>query len=622
MSFIDVLLGRPLASTEERAEKIGTLAGIPIFGLDALGSAAYGPEAALTVLIPLGILEVRYIVPLSATVIVLLTIVYFSYRQTIEAYPTGGGSYIVASQNLGILPGLLAGAALLVDYILVAAVGIAAGVGAVVSALPNLQRHTLALCLVILLMITIVNLRGVRETGVAFMIPTYVFVACLSVALIMGVWKTVVAGGHPIPVVPPPKLGSPQVAVTAWLLLRAFASGCTAMTGVEAVSNGVMAFREPKTKIARRTLTTIIAILIIFLAAIAYLCRSYQIGATPPGEPGYQSVLSQLISAVAGTGWFYYLSIGSILLVLALQANTAFADFPRVCRALAHDGFLPRAFANRGRRLVYSHGIYVLATLSALLLVAFSGITDRLIPLFAVGAFMAFTLSQAGMVAHWKRVGGPHARHSMMINGLGATATAITTMVMMVSKFTEGAWITLMVIPGFVILMRAVRQHYECVTRELATSSPLPIENLCPPLVVVPLEDWNKVTQKALRFALTLGPEIIAVQVSTEETSEDMRQRWRLLVQEPARRAGLPAPELVVISSPYRYVIAPIVNFILELEKKHPNRELSVVVPELVEKHWYEYFLHNQRGELLSALLLLKGNQRIVIVNVPWHVEA
>jgi amino acid transporter len=622
MSFIDVLLGRPLASTEERAEKIGTLEGIPIFGLDALGSAAYGPEAAVTVLIPLGILEVRYVVPLSVTVIVLLSIVYFSYRQTIEAYPTGGGSYIVASQNLGTLPALVAGSALMVDYILVAAVGIAAGVGAVVSALPNLQPHTLALCLIILLMITIVNLRGVRETGAVFMIPTYLFVACLSGALIMGIWKTVVAGGHPVPIVQPPKLGPPQAAVTAWLLLRAFASGCTAMTGVEAVSNGVMAFREPKAKIARRTLTTVIAILILFLAAIAYLCRSYQIGATPPGQPGYQSVLSQLISAVAGTGWFYYVSIGSILLVLGLQANTAFADFPRVCRALAHDGFLPSTFANRGRRLVYSHGIYVLAILSALLLVAFRGITDRLIPLFAVGAFMAFTLSQAGMVAHWKRVGGPRAYHSMLVNGLGATATAVTAIVMMVSKFTEGAWITLMVIPGIVILMRAVRHHYDCVTRELAASLPLPLENLCPPLVVVPLEDWNKVTQKALRFALTLGPEIIAVQVSSEETSQDLKQRWSLLVQEPARRAGLPLPELVVISSPYRYVIAPIVNYILELEQKYPNRELSVVVPELVEKHWYEYFLHNQRGELLSALLLLKGNRRIVIVNVPWHLEA
>ena len=335
MSLLDVLLGKPLASTEERAEKIAAVQGIPIFGLDALGSAAYGPEAALTVLLPLGLLGVRFIVPIMAAIMVLLTIVYFSYRQTIAAYPGGGDSYTVASQNLGTFPGLLAGSALIVDYVLVVAVGIAAGVGALVSAVPKLQPDTLELCLAILLLITLVNLRGVHETSMVFMVPTYLFVACLGGALFLGIWKMIVSGAHPVPVVAPPKLGPPQAMLGAWLLVRAYANGCTALTGVEAVSNGVMAFREPKVKYARRTLTTIIGILILMLAGVALLSRAYHIAATTPGRSGYESVLSQLIGAVAGKGHFYYLAIGSILLVLVLQANTAFADFPRVCRAIA-----------------------------------------------------------------------------------------------------------------------------------------------------------------------------------------------------------------------------------------------------------------------------------------------
>jgi len=622
VSLIDLLLGRPLANSEERAEKIGPLQGIPVFGLDALGSAAYGPEAALTLLIPLGLLGVQYIPLITLAIIVLLTIVYFSYRQTIAAYPTGGGSYTVATKNLGTFPGLLAGTALIIDYVLVAAVGIAAGVGALVSALPRLQPHTLGLCLAILLLITLVNLRGLRETGTVFMVPTYLFVGCLGATLVVGAWKVFTGGGHPVPVDPPPPLGPPQSMVTAWLLVRAFASGCTALTGVEAVSNGVMAFREPRVKHARQTLTAIIAILIFMLAGIAYLCRAYHIGATPPGQSGYESVLSQLVGAVAGKGGFYYVAIGSILLVLVFQANTAFADFPRVCRAIALDGYLPRPLAVRGRRLVYSHGIYVLAFLTAVLLIAFGGITDHLIPLFAVGAFLAFTMSQAGMVAHWKRTEGAHARYSMFINGLGATATGTTVIIVLVSKFTEGAWITVLVIPGLLHLMYAVHRHYDRATQELASQSPLPAENLSPPLVVVPIEGWNKIAQKALRFAVTLSHDVLALQVITEEKDDDLLSKWPALVEEPARRAGLPAPRLIVLNSPYRYVITPIVNYVLDLERRHPDREIAVVVPELVEKHWYEYFLHQQHGELLTALLLLKGDNRIYIANVPWHLRA
>src|SRR5208283_1710535 len=314
MSLIDFLFGKPIASDEDRTERIGAVGGIPIFGLDALGSAAYGPEAALTILIPLGLAGVHYIIPISGSIIVLLAIVYFSYRQTIKAYPTGGGSYTVASENLGTFMGLLAAAALMIDYILVVAVGISAGVGALVSALPAWQPYTLYLCLAALAAITLVNLRGVRDTGVVFSIPTYLFVVCLFIALLLGICKTVLSDGHPAPVFPTTNLSPARDAVSLWMLLKAFSSGCTAMTGVEAASNGVMAFREPRRQSARRTLTIIIVLLMLLLTGIACLCNAYGIGAAEPGQAGYQSVLSQLVSAITGRGWFYYVTMVSVLL--------------------------------------------------------------------------------------------------------------------------------------------------------------------------------------------------------------------------------------------------------------------------------------------------------------------
>ena len=465
MSLFDVVVGKPLATTEERAEHIGPIAGIPVFGLDALSSAAYGPEAALTLLIPLGLAGIQHIVPISFAIIGLLVIVFFSYLQTIDAYPHGGGSYTVASENLGAHAGLLAAAALMIDYILNAAVGISAGVGALVSAFPRLQPHTLALCLVILLILTLINVRGVKDTGTAFLIPTYLFVGTLLLVIIVGAVRVFAAGGHPVPLVEPPHLPVTGSMFSLWLLAKVFASGCTAMTGVEAVSNGVNAFREPTQKNAKRTLTIIIILLMVFLAGIALLCRAYSIGATDPGAAGYQSILSQLTAAVMGRGWFYYLTIGSILAVLALSANTSYADFPRLTRAIAMHDYLPHVFKIRGRRLLYSHGIVALVGFTALLLIVFGGVTDRLIPLFAIGAFLAFTLSQAGMVIHWKRQGGKGALQRMIINGVGAIATGITLVVVLVAKFTEGAWITAILVPALIIIMSAVKRHYDRVAR-------------------------------------------------------------------------------------------------------------------------------------------------------------
>src|SRR5476651_1439423 len=520
MSLRNLLLGRPLASHEEGEQRVGPIAGIPMLGLDALSSAAYGPEAAMTLLIPLGVLGIGYIGPISAIIIGLLVIVYFSYQQTIGAYPTGGGSYTVARQNLGLFPGLLAAAALLLDYVLVVAVGISAGVGALVSAVPALQPHTLLLCLGILALIALVNLRGVRESGAAFVLPTYLFVLSLFIVIGVGLVKTWLAHGHPVPEVAPPTVLAATATAGWWIVVRAFASGCTAMTGVEAVSSGVTAFREPAVVNAQRTLSAIIGILVVLLAGIAYLAGVYHIGATEPGVAGYQSVLSQLVAAVVGTGPFYYVTIGSILAVLALSANTGFADFPRLCRLIAEDGFLPRVFASRGRRLVYSLGIYVLTGLSAVLLIIFGGITDRLIPLFAVGAFLAFTLSQAGMVGHWRRTHGSGRRLAMAINGVGAIATGVTLLVVLVAKFAEGAWVMTLLVPALLAVFEMVRRHYQAVSVEIANPLALDVTNIQPPIVIIPMSQWNRMSQKGLRFALKLSPDIYVVQVQAGAPAE------------------------------------------------------------------------------------------------------
>jgi len=623
MSILDILFGKPIATSDERGEQIGVSAGIPIFGLDALSSAAYGPEAALTLLIPLGLAGVAYIVPISASIIALLAIVYFSYRQTVATYPSGGGSYTVASENLGTFPGLLAAAALMLDYILTAAVGISAGVGALVSAVPNLEPHTLSLCLGILVLLTLVNLRGVREAGTVFIIPTYLFVCTLLLTILVGVAKTVLAGGHPTPVVPPPAPVPTSTSVAGlWLLLQVFSNGCTAMTGVEAVSNGVRAFREPTVKTAQRALTVIIALLVLLLAGIAYLVRTYGIAATDPGQPGYQSILSMLVAAVSGRGWFYYVTIGSVLLVLSLSANTAFADFPRLCRAVAQNSYLPHAFGFRGRRLVYTEGILVLAALTAVLLWLFGGVTDRLIPLYAIGAFLAFTLSQAGMVAHWRRIGGDGAAHYMLVNGLGAVATGITSLVVLVTKFTQGAWVSVLLIVAMLATMVRVRRHYARVAEETRSVSPLDVTKPQAPLVIVLIQEWNRIAQNALEFALALSTEITAVHVAMEGEDQHLQREWARNVEAPVTRAGLVPPRLVVLPSPYRLVALPICDYVLKVKADYPSRQIAVIVPELVERHWYHYPLHNKRAEILKWFILFRGNERIILINTPWYIKA
>jgi hypothetical protein len=452
------------------------------------------------------------------------------------------------------------------------------------------------------------------------MIPTYLFLGTLLITILIGVFKALMAGGHPMPVVAPPPIPAASAMVGAWLVLKAFASGCTALTGVEAVSNGVRAFRDPTSANAKKTLTVIIGLLIVLLAGIAWLVKAYHIAATDPGAKGYQSLLSMLVAAVAGRGAFYYVTIASILFVLALSANTAFADLPRLCRIIAIDGYLPKSLANRGRRLVFSEGILVLALLTGALLTIFGGVTDRLIPLYAVGAFLAFTLSQLGMVFHWKRVRGDHALRNMFVNGLGSFVTGITVIVVLVAKFIDGAWITVLLIPALLLLMYGVHRHYQRVSEEVADSTPLNLTHFRQAMVVVPLERWSAVAKKAVGFALSISPDVIGLHVNCEWT-EELKKEWQEYVEKPVQEIGLAAPRLVILDNPYRHVSSPIVDYVLNLQKKDPDRQMAVLIPELVERHWYYYFLHNQRAAVLKTLLYVRGSQKIAVVNVPWYIE-
>jgi amino acid transporter len=618
MTLFEALFGRRLRSEEQEAERIGTAAAVPLLGLDALASASYGPEAALTVLIPLGAGAAGLIAPITAVIVAVLVVVALSYGQTIPAYPGGGGSFTVAKENLGLKIGLLAASALCVDYVLNVAVAISAGIAAIASVEPRLLPYTLPLCLGVLALLTIVNLRGVRESGLVFLAPTYVFVTCMFATVGFGFWKILAAHGHPTPAAAPPRAHEAAQAASLWIVARAFASGCTALTGVEAVSNAVPIFRKPKVRHARQTLAVIVAVLIVLLVGIALLARSYGITATEPGQPGYQSIPSQVIAAVAGRGWFYTITMASIFAVLTLSANTSFAGFPRVCRLLALDEFLPPGFAHRGRRLVYSSGIVTLAALAAALLVAFRGITDRLIPLFAVGAFLAFTLSQLGMVQHWRRLGN---RRSLVLNGAGAAATGCTLIVIAVSKFTEGAWLTLLVIPALVVFFWRVRGTFERVERERTNDLPLDLSGMARPVVVVPVLRLDRVARKGLRFAMSLSADVRAVQVLTEEMkTADLTASWPELIEGPARAAGFKPPRLVVIPSAYRNFFAPFLQYLRKLCAEETDRPVAVLVPELVRRRWYHFFSRS-RATLLKALLLLEGGPQISVIDTPWYLE-
>jgi amino acid transporter len=628
-------LGRPLANRESRTRAITASEGVPALGLDGLSSSAYGPEAALSILVAAGAAGLAALGPLMLVILLLLATLFASYWQTIAAYPKSGGAYNVAQDNLGVNASLLASAALMIDYVLNVAVGISAGVAALVSAVPTLQPYTLAFCLGILALLTIVNLRGTLDAGRLFALPTYLFIACFLIVIALGVYAILTSGGHPQPVVAPPPPPKAAEAVGVWLLLRAFASGCTAMTGVEAVSNGTGAFREPRVTNARATLTAIVVVLGVLLGGIAYLATSYGVMAMDQTQPGYQSVLSQLVGAVVGRGIFYYVAIASALCILCLSANTSFVGFPRLCQIVAQDEFLPRPFAIVGRRLVYSVGILYLAVTAGLLLVVFGGITDRLIPLFAIGAFLTFTISQTGMVAHWRREmrgqrnGGQRRRILMhlAINAVGATTTVTALVVIVVAKFVEGGWITIVAIPCVILLHRAIKRYYDAANQRLRDDQTLEFRRGKPPIVLIPTREWNRLTDNALRLAMELSPDVTAVHLAALEgpdvksDEQELRQQWAKFVEQPAAAAKYPTPpQLVFLSAPYRRIHAPLLKLIKELEDKNPDRTVAVLIPEVIKRHWWEYLLSNQRARRIRSAVLEYGGSRVAVIRMPWHL--
>jgi hypothetical protein len=389
--------------------------------------------------------------------------------------------------------------------------------------------------------------------------------------------------------------------MTLWLFLKAFAAGCTAMTGVEAVSNGVQAFKEPVVKTARRSLTLIVVLLAILLLGIAYLVPAFHITATEPGSSSYQSILSLLVQAIVGRGVFYYVTIVAILLVLCLSANTSFAQ--------------------RGRRLVYTEGILVLMVLSAGLLILFNGVTDRLIPLFAIGAFLAFTLSQSGMIVHWLRSKEPRARINAFINGTGAVATGVTFAIVIVTKFAEGAWLVMIVLPALYGLMFAIRRHYSRIEREIAASGPVRFERPKGIIAVLPVQSLNALSGRALQIAYQVAQQVFVLHITEEDAGTDFLNDWNRAVESSIEQTGLPPPEMVILKSPYRKVLDPILDYIWNLENEHPDKTIAVLIPQLIESRWYYRFMHNQRASILRTILLLKGRNRILIVNVPWNLE-
>lgn len=620
MNLRDVLFGRPLANREQDDHKIGWIEAVPAMGLDGLGSASYGPEAALTILIPLGAASLAWVGWVIGPSVALLAILYLSYRQTIVAYPSNGGAYTVAQANLGEGAALLAAAALMIDYTLNVAVGISAGVGALTSSVPALQPYTLVLCLAILALVAVANLRGTREAGWLFALPTYLFLLSFFAILAIGLFH--LASGHAQPVVAPPPLGRASEGVGLWLLLRAFAAGCTAMTGVEAVSNGVGAFREPVTREAHRTLTVISVSLGLMLAGIAAVAHGYHVGAMNQTQAGYQSVLSQLAGAVVGRGPIYFVAMASVLSILCLSANTSFVGFPRLCRLVARDEYLPRGFGVADRRLVYSGGVLFLTVTGGALLLAFGGITDKLIPLFAVGAFLTFTLSQLGMVAHWRRE-----RHwrRLLINAVGAATTVAALVIIIATKFLEGAWIVVLAVPLTLALLYSIKRYYRRHERRLACHAPFRIEETQPPTVLVAYEDRSRLTDRALRFAMTLSPNVIAVhllRLAGPEQDEDIARLKADFAREiagPLEQAGVRPPRLVTIPAPFRNIEGPVLELVEKIDADTPGRSVAILIPELVLKHPWQWLLHSRRAARLRAALLARAGPRLMVVTAPYR---
>ena len=598
--------GRVLSTHEELEQRLPKWKALAVFSSDVMSSVAYATEASMFTLLALGTVAFSYLMPISFLIVGLLFLVTFSYRQTIRAYPQGGGSYIVAHQNLGTIPGLIAAAALLTDYVLTVSVSVSAGVFNLASAFPALHEITVPLIVVAILLVMAVNLRGMKESGTIFALPTYIFIG--SVLLLVGVGLARTAMGHPPQVTGVEAIKVPVETISLLLLMRAFADGCSAMTGTEAISNGTPAFKPPEWKNAQTTMVTMAVVLGVVFLGISYLAT---VSGAVPSE--HVSVLSQIGEAVFGLTPVYYVLIFSTMGILVLAAQTSFADFPRLASILAKDGFMPRRFAYRGERLAFNAGIVVLALIAIVVVVAFGGRVEALIPLYAIGVFTAFTLSQAGMVRHWLGERGPGWRRSAIINGLGATATGIVAVVFAIAKFGLGAWIVIVIVPVIVAVMLFIHRQYESAERDLFVR---PESEITAPSrrqrVVVPMPDLRRDTIQAIKFGLTMSDDVVAVHVTDDpERAMEIRQRFHRQV---------PGVELLVLEFPYRELVQPLIRYLEMLAARDPDTVTIVLVPERIIRHWWERFLFNQNAHRIRDALT--GHPGILVADVPFRRAA
>ncbi len=595
-----VLVGNPLATAQARHERLAKTPALAIFASDMMSSVAYATEEILLVLVLGGTLALQYSPHVGIAIGALAAIVASSYWQTIHAYPSGGGAYIVAKDNLGTLPGLVAGAALLVDYVLTVSVSTASGVAAITSAFPVLYPHRVVICVATILVIMVANLRGIRETGNIFAVPTYWFIACLAVLVGGGFYQLLTRGAPP-----PPETIPVQESLSLFLVLRAFSSGCAALTGTEAVANGVQYFRPPESRNAGITLIWMATILASSFIGVTFLAHFYHIVPQPE-----ETVVSLLGRQIFGRTWVYFMIQAATAVILLLAVTTSFAGFPMLASLMAKDGFLPRQFANLGDRLVFSNGIIILAGVSSLLLVIFGGSTHALIPLYAIGVFTAFTLSQAGMVLHWWRERGGRWRTHAAINALGAITTAVVVVVIGVSKFVHGAWIIVIVTPLMVLGFLTVRRHYETLRRQLNLNGFSPPKLGRHPVVVL-VAGIHRGVVTALSYARAISPNVTAITVDLDPTATSrLRMQW-----------GEWAPDvpLVVLDSPYRSVLLPVLNYIDQMEKQREGAYMTIILPEFIPARWWQHLLHNQTALLIKGALLFRRGK--VAISIPYHLE-
>ena len=601
-----LLVGKPIPSHQAHQERYTRSSGLAILSSDALSSVAYATEEILRTLLIAGTASLWLVTPIGCVIAGLMLVIAFSYRQTIHAYPGGGGAYIVARENIGTVAGLVAAAALLLDYVLTVAVSIAAGVAAVTSAFPSWHVNTVELSLGFLVLIAIGNLRGIRESGQIFSAPTFFFLGCMGVLLVVGAYK--VATGNVVPLDAGGMLPvQPELpALTIFLVLRAFANGCTALTGIEAISNGVPAFKPPEARNAAITLMIMIACAVTCFMGVTLLAGAFHV--IPRHE---ETVISQLNRAIlGGRGPLYYMVQAATTMILVLAANTAFSDFPRLASIIARDKFLPRQLANQGDRLAFSNGIVALSFLSGVLLFVFGGDTHALIPLYMLGVFVSFTLSQAGMVVKWRRERTKGWRVGAFINGLGATLTLIVLFVVAITKFREGAWIIIMLIPILVMHFLAIHRHYEKVATQLSLKG-LAVPDKKHNTVIVPIGGVHRAVVQALEYARTLSDDVRAVYVDVDpHATQEIREDWT--------RWGN-GVRLEILASPFRSVMEPLLEYIELTDQERPDDFITVLLPEFVPARWWHHLLHNQRALLIKGALLFRRN--IVVISVPYHLH-